>query len=281
MTSATELLGLEPCAVATPAGLVRAYAGGDGPPVVLLHGLSAAAVTWLDVVAGLRARHRVVALDLPGHGGSAGLARGAGVDRYAAAVAAALESLAATPALVAGHSFGGQVALRLALERPDAVRGLLLVASSGVVPLSARTRAFGEITTRLRPGALAAPLALRLAGRAWFRRLAFQPWLASDAASLSPAAARAYFLEMRAHEDVRGAFRALRTDDELPAGTRIACPAIALWGSRDVVVPLERGVELARRLEIELRVVAAAGHLVTAERPDTVLDAVAALAADA
>ncbi len=277
MTCATDLLGLERRVAGTPWGSLRAYVGGEGPPLALLHGLGAAAVTWLELVSALRQRHRVVALDLPGHAGSAPIPRGSAMERFADAVAAALASLEARPALVVGHSFGGQVALRLALRHPDTVRALLLVAPSGGVPLSRRTRLFGEATTLLRPGALIAPLALRLAGRPWFRRVAFQPWLAASGAAVSPAAARAFFLELRSHGDVRGAFRALRTDAEVPAGTQLGRPAIAVWGARDLVVPVACGVELARRLGIELRVVAEAGHLLAAERPDAVLDAVGAL----
>ncbi len=277
MTCATDLLGLGRRVAATPWGDVRAYLGGEGPPLVLLHGLGAAAVTWLELVPALRERHRVLALDLPGHAGSPPLPSGSAVERFADAVAAALASLDARPALVVGHSFGGQVALRLALRHPGAVRALLLVAPSGGVPLSWRTRLLGEATTLLRPGALVAPLALRLAARPWFRRLAFQPWLAASGGAVSPAAARALFLEIRSHRDVRGAFRALRGDPDVPAGTALGRPAIALWGARDLVVPVARGVELARRLGIELRVVAEAGHLLPAERPDAVLDAVGAL----
>lgn len=278
MTGATDVLGLEAVTVDTSLGRMRIFVGGDGPPVALLHGLSASAATWLDVVRGLRGRHRLVVLDLPGHGGSSALGRGADLGRYADAVAAGLDALDAAPALVAGHSFGGQVALRLALTHPSAVRALLLVAPSGVVPLAPRTRALGTVTTLVRPGALAAPLGVRLATRAWFRRVAFRPWLVADAASLSPAAARAFFLELRAHADVRGAFRALCADPAVAPGTALPCRTIVLWGAEDRIVPVDNGIAAARCLGASLRVVADAGHLVVAERPCAVLDALAALA---
>src|SRR5689334_5912227 len=105
MTGAITLSGLEAVTAETGLGRVRAFLGGDGAPVALLHGLSAGASTWVEVVDRLRPYYRVVALDLPGHGGSTPPPRGAGIDWYADAVAAALGAFASLPAVVVGHSF--------------------------------------------------------------------------------------------------------------------------------------------------------------------------------
>jgi pimeloyl-ACP methyl ester carboxylesterase len=276
MTCATTLLGIAATTVDTEFGRLRVFSDGAGTPVVLIHGLSGGAATWVDVVDGIRATHRVVAVDLPGHGGSSRPPRGAAGAWYADAVAAAIESLGLAPAVVAGHSFGGQVAAWLVQRRPELVRGVLLIGPSGVDVLPSRTRVLAVLATALRPGALAAPLGVRLAGRVWFRRIAFGPLLVSDAARLSPRTVEGFFAEMREHTDVRTARRAILGHEPILEGP-LPCPGIVLWGSRDAVVPIEHGIALAFRTGAQLRVVPDCGHLLIGERADTVVDAIDAL----
>jgi pimeloyl-ACP methyl ester carboxylesterase len=273
MTCATALLGLDPVSVRIPTGTIRSFEGGEGDPVALLHGLGGSAANWALVAEGLVPAHRVLALDLPGHGGSDPLPRGAGVGDYADAAAAALAARVQAPVLVLGHSFGGQVALRLAERHPELVRGLLLVASSGVADLPRRTAVAGRLTTVLRPGRLMAPFARRHARSVWFRTLAFRPFFVADAAALSERATLGLFAGLREHRDVRGAFRALRAEQR-GGHAALSCGAIVLWGADDGIVPPEHGVLLARLLGVSLRVVADCGHLLISERPDAVLDAV-------
>src|SRR5436309_3505118 len=106
-------------------GGLRVFVGGEGRPVLLLHGLGGAARNWERIARELTARHRVVAPDLPGHGGSEPLAGGAGLEAFVECLDALLSGLRAAPALVAGHSFGAQLGLALAARRPELVRGLL------------------------------------------------------------------------------------------------------------------------------------------------------------
>jgi pimeloyl-ACP methyl ester carboxylesterase len=97
--------------------------GGDGPPVLLLHGLMGCAATWAPVARRLAAHGRVLALDARGHGRSG--ARGPWtVERMAADAAAVLD--ATGPAVVVGHSMGGLHGLALAAARPDLVRALVV-----------------------------------------------------------------------------------------------------------------------------------------------------------
>ncbi len=115
----------------------RRWAGGGGRPVLLVHGLSSNARLWDEVAARLAdAGHPAVAVDLRGHGTSAAVPDGrpgAG-DRdpdptrtAAADLAAACASLGWTAPVVAGQSWGGNVALQLAADRPELVHGLALV----------------------------------------------------------------------------------------------------------------------------------------------------------
>src|SRR5688572_2895178 len=105
MTCATNILGLEE---RRAAGL-RYFAGGDGEPVVLVHGLAGSAANWVELLPALAERYRVLAVDLPGHGGSAPPPPGASVTDFADAVAGVIELERVGPALLAGHSFGGLV----------------------------------------------------------------------------------------------------------------------------------------------------------------------------
>jgi len=101
--------------------------------VVLIHGAGDSAAVWDHQLAALGAEHRLVALDLPGHG--ARLAEPAHADHAANAreVAAAIEQAGMERAVVVGHSMGGAVALTYALGdgggSPERLRALVLVAS--------------------------------------------------------------------------------------------------------------------------------------------------------
>ncbi|MEL6588049.1 MAG: alpha/beta hydrolase [Pseudomonadota bacterium] len=96
---------------------------GDGPPVLLIHCALAHLGAWAGVRAGLR-RHQVTAFDLPGHGGSPPWDP---AQDYQAQSVDWAASLLNGPTHVVGHSFGGTVALRLAVERPDLVERLTLI----------------------------------------------------------------------------------------------------------------------------------------------------------
>jgi 3-oxoadipate enol-lactonase len=270
LTSATrsgpaELLELEERA-ADELGL-RYYAGGAGPPLVLVHGLGGSATNWVELVPELVARHRVLVVDLPGHGGSAPPKPGSGMSDFAEAVAHVLEREHAAPAHVAGHSFGGHVALRLAHRRPELVRGLLLVAPAGIATTTRSLQLAVVLAGLVRPGRWVAPLRHRYAGRVWYRRALFRPWFVSDPAAFSERAAIGFLEGQRLHLDTRTAGRAMIADDPRPDLERIRCPVLIVWGARDAQLPLDDAFEYARRLRARLRIVADCGHLVPGERP--------------
>ncbi|GAA3247898.1 alpha/beta hydrolase [Pseudonocardia petroleophila] len=95
--------------------------GGDGPPILLLHGLMGCAATWEPVARWLTAHGRVLGLDARGHGRS-GAAGPWTVERMAADAAGVLDG----PATVIGHSMGGLHGIALAAARPDLVRALVV-----------------------------------------------------------------------------------------------------------------------------------------------------------
>lgn len=96
---------------------------GDGPPIVLIHGLTFSSRTWDPIADRLAERHRVVAVDLPGHGESRGSAADLRVvvDR----LQATLNELDVEQPVVVGHSAGALTALGFAANQP--VRGVVNV----------------------------------------------------------------------------------------------------------------------------------------------------------
>lgn len=104
--------------------------GDSGPVVLMIHGASANAQEFAWTLAPrLEETHRIFMADRPGHGYSGRPANGNELGVQAAQIAGALEAVApGEKAVIVGHSFGGGVALRLALDRPDLVKGLVLLA---------------------------------------------------------------------------------------------------------------------------------------------------------
>lgn len=267
MSSATLLRGFRPY-VAEIAGVrTRFWLGGEGPPLVLVHGLGGAAYNFTHLAPLLAERHRVLIPDLPGHGGTAPLPAVETLGDLAAHVAAVADHEGMAPAAVVGYSMGGVVALRLAAERPESVTALTLIASAGIVSLTRRAGVWLRLMAALRPGRLISRVQDAVARRPNLR-LVFAWWGAEDARALPPEAVAGFLEAQWEHEDIESAARALRRDDPRVYADRVRCPALVLWGARDRLVPLEDGFEYARRLPASLRIVPAAGHLVVGEYPE-------------
>jgi pimeloyl-ACP methyl ester carboxylesterase len=168
---------------AVPGHGVRLHArdwGGSGQPVLLLHGLASNARIWDGVAPRLvGAGLRVVALDLRGHGASDQPGSGYDFASVGRDLAAALDGLGLERPVLVGHSWGANVALQFAADRPGAVAGLVLVdgALSGVAEWAGPTRE--EARRRMAPPRFAVPLADWLAGAGRFDGggSGGQPWL--------------------------------------------------------------------------------------------------------
>jgi esterase len=122
--------------------ILNALQAGEGPPVVLLHGLFGAARNFGAIQRPLSSRFRVIALDMRNHGASP---HGADM-RYRAQAEDVLETLAALdalPAAVIGHSMGGKAAMATALIQPDAI-GRLLVSDIAPVVYQHGNTAYAE-----------------------------------------------------------------------------------------------------------------------------------------
>lgn len=106
---------------------------GSGPTLVLLHGWGLNLRVWDGLTAALQDRFRIVALDLPGHGRSEWLPERSSLEAQAAEVGRTISLIAGSYFLL-GWSLGGQIALRLAADRPAGLDRLVLIAATPRLP---------------------------------------------------------------------------------------------------------------------------------------------------
>jgi pimeloyl-ACP methyl ester carboxylesterase len=269
-----ELSGFEERFLDARGCRLRYLVAGDGEPLLLVHGLGGAAANWLALAPLLLPGKRVLAPELPGHGGSSPLPAAASLNTYADRLGLLLEHELAAPAAVVGHSLGGAIALRLAIRRPESVSALVLAAAAGISSASRNARYALTVTGIVKPGRRIAPHRRRVGRSDLLKRLVFGRWGASDPPALPPELAEAFLAGPARHTDTVSAATALVRDDVRPDLDRVRCPVLVLWGARDNQLPVGDGFEYARRLRAPLRVIADCGHLLTGERPAACADAI-------
>tara|TARA_R110002073_G_scaffold123234_2_gene266884 strand:- start:70060 stop:70842 length:783 start_codon:yes stop_codon:yes gene_type:complete len=105
---------------------------GKGPTIVLLHGFLENSTMWSSIIPTLSKTHRVLAIDLLGHGKTECLGYVHSMELMAEAVEAVLKSLRLRRVLIIGHSMGGYVALAFAEKHPEKLKGLCLMNSTSL-----------------------------------------------------------------------------------------------------------------------------------------------------
>jgi pimeloyl-ACP methyl ester carboxylesterase len=258
---------------------IRYLAAGEGPPLVLLHGAGDNALDWRWVMPTLTATHRVYAPDLPGSPDSARPAADYSPAFFERFVAGFLDALEIGPATFVGNSFGGLIALRLALSEPARLRALVLVDSAGL------GRAVNPAFTSVNAPGLseaAIPFWKTPVGayqRAWGRTallFAHPPgtvpreWLAEQCRlALSPGYLEAHLTVLRTLVSPLGQREVLV--DSLPS---LKIPTLVVWGARDRVFPECQARDAVAHLpEGSLAVIPECGHMPHVECPDHFLAA--------
>jgi pimeloyl-ACP methyl ester carboxylesterase len=155
--------------VTEPGGKIVDLPGGDlevvekgprsGSPIVLIHCFSCAINWWDRMMPILDRRHRVIAIDLLGHGGSEKPVSGYTIPNQADLIAEALDRLRVRDALVVGHSLGGSVAVGLAERSPSLVKKLIIIdtapkhsgGSLGLIAKLGFAPVIGEFFWRVKP----------------------------------------------------------------------------------------------------------------------------------
>ena len=222
--------------------------GGDGPLLVLIHGITGRSAQWELAIEELADEFTVLAPDLLGHGQSAKPRGDYSLGAYASGVRDILLALGHDRATVVGHSLGGGVAMQFAYQFPERCERLVLVSSGGlgrevhpllraatlpgselVLPLIAHERlmALGEAVGRVL-GALKLEAGPDLAE------------VASGYASLADADARSAFIQtMRAVLDYGG--QRVSARDRLYLAELM--PTLLVWGADDPIIPVHHGRE--------------------------------------
>ena len=249
-------------------GLRTAFAdAGEGSPVVFLHGLAGDATHWVHVAPRFTATHRVLCMDLPGHGESEAPHGPLSVRLYAEQVHALLERLGIERTAIVGHSLGGMVAAELALLVPGRVSQLVLVNPAGFQQLPLWLRAAGHLL--LRP-----PLLSRVLPQVWKRILDL---VFAEKNDCTRGFVRSIEETFRV-EDIHGIARVmaeLRHDfldrDFLDLLNRLTMPTLLMWGAADLLTPAKALRATAQRMRnVTTHEIPRCGHLPMIERPETV-----------
>jgi pimeloyl-ACP methyl ester carboxylesterase len=210
---------------------------GSGEPLVLVHGLAGSTRSWRYNLAELARSHRVYLVDLPGFGAMSRPRATFALPEAAGWLYELLDALKVGPVHLLGHSMGGYLSVRLAVERPEMVRRLVLAAPAGIP------------AGRSLPGYL---LPLLNTGR--MPPLELLPHL------LGALRAGLWTLLQTARE--------LLVEDVRPELGRLRQPVLVLWGAEDPILPVEAGEVFRREIpDSRLLIIPRAGHLLMRDRP--------------
>ncbi len=270
------------------AGGVRVHAvtGGNGPPLLLLHGYPQTLSIWHKVAPRLAARHTVVCADLRGYGDSGKPPTDARHEPYskramAADLVGAMRELGHERFHLAGHDRGGRVAHRLAMDHPQAVSRLAVLDISPTLAMYEKTdmafaAAYWHWFFLIQPAPvpermIGADPAFYLRHKMGGRSVAGDPFApeawAEYVRCFTPEAIHASCEDYRAAATID--LEHDRADRE--AGRGIACPVLALWGAAGVVEKCFRPLEDWGRVAADVRGRALpAGHYLPEEVPDLV-----------
>lgn len=248
---------------------------GDGPVLLLLHGTAASTHSWRDLMPLLAQQFTVVAPDLPGHGFTAmPPAHRLTLSGMARAVAGLTEALAMKPELVAGHSAGAAILLRMVLDgaiAPRAVIGL----NAALMPLGEQHAAFFTRTARLLVGL---PFVPRLFAWQASRQSVAERLLRDTGSSIDARGIELYARLFRHSSHIGAALRMMANWDlqpllrDLP---RLATPLVLLTGNNDRAIPPAQARRVQRLLPAT-RIISlpGLGHLAHEERPALVAEAI-------
>jgi pimeloyl-ACP methyl ester carboxylesterase len=245
---------------------------GSGPAVVFIHGLSGCWQNWLEQLPLFARDHRVIAVDLPGFGQSEMPAEEISITGYADAIDELMGELGLEEARIVGNSMGGFIGAELAINHPQRVERLVLVAAAGLSIESIRT----QRTTGLRHRA--ENIVFFSLGHVASR---------SHQVALRPRLRHALLLLVAAHpQKLPGPLAAQQVlgsgkpgfSDALEAMCRyplrdrlekIACPTLIVWGDKDILVPVKDAAIFEQLIPDSRKIIYEdTGHVSMMERPE-------------
>jgi pimeloyl-ACP methyl ester carboxylesterase len=242
---------------------------GEGPPLVLVHGLSGAWQNWLEQIPHFSDSHRVIALDLPGFGASPMPPWEISIPAFGRFLRDFCERLGIESCALVGNSMGGFVATEVAISDPERVEKLVLVSAAGITWARARREPAAMIG---RVGRAALPLVLRfqMSGirRPGLRRRAFQG-VFHEPSSLRREVLWENFAPAMTSPGYFDAITNLFGYDIRDRLEEIEVPTLIVWGRNDRVVPVPAALSYKKRIgeNAELVIFDECGHVPQIERP--------------
>jgi pimeloyl-ACP methyl ester carboxylesterase len=225
---------------------VHYYEGGEGPPLVFVHGLGAESLNWVPAMLSYRHHFHVYAIDLLGHGETEQPDIAYSISQQSEMLHQFLLDHKATPADVVGVSMGGWITLKLAIDHPESVNKLVVADAAGLkfdTPITVTNflpsnhQEFVQFMAMLTPRVHDMPYPLRrdflhlVASRAWITRRIFASFLT--------------------YQDV--------LDGKLQ---QINAPTLIVWGAKENMIPLAVGEEMHQQIpKSSLLVCDDSGHL--------------------
>jgi pimeloyl-ACP methyl ester carboxylesterase len=239
---------------------------GDGPALVLIHGITSNSQTWRAVLPGLAEHYTVIAPDLLGHGLSAKPRGDYSLGSFASGIRDLLLALGHPRATVVGHSLGGGIAMQLAYQFPERVERLALVSSGGLgrdvsLLLRAATLPAADYVLPLmcRRGLRDTARAVAgVLGRFGWKPSANLQGMAEGFASLGDDGARRAFVHT-ARSIIEPSGQRVSATDRLYLAE--AMPTLIVWGDRDPMIPSAHGVAAHEAMpHSRLEIFEEAGH---------------------
>jgi pyruvate dehydrogenase E2 component (dihydrolipoamide acetyltransferase) len=234
---------------------------GDGPPLLLVHGIGGDADQWLFCLDALAATRRVIAVDLPGFGRSDKPLIEYRIAGYVEMLERFLGAIGIPSVSLLGHSLGGWVVLAFALQRPDQVDALVLCSAAGIEEAS-----------------VPIPVDLRVSTRANMRRVLecmfFDRALVTDALV---DLAYSLHLERGDNHAIRSLLETLGCSDEKLDGRlrELRLPTLVLAGNNDALTPIAMAQAFHRGIiGSTLCTIPECGHLPPLEKPQAFAAAV-------
>lgn len=236
---------------------------GEGAPVLLIHGFGGAIDWWDEIAPALAVHHRVIRVDLIGHGGTAAPAAGYEMTRQAQLASAVLDKLGVDRVTVFGHSMGGEVATALAGMKPERIERMVLIDSPPIAEINTQTLAkiflipvIGQFLSHFENEAM-----LREAlTPAFAPNFTIPDRFVSDIRQVPYNAFRALSREAVAYRTLKPIYERLAELIPVP-------PILVIFGSLDAIVPPERAKLFEHVPGATVVIIDGAGHSPMVESP--------------
>lgn len=227
---------------------------GEGEPLLILHGWGGSSDSWIKVQKLLAmAGYQVIIPDFPGFGKSKTPSKPWGVGDYADFVLNFIENFKIQNLFILGHSFGGRIAIKFAVEYPDKIKGLILCDSAGIKPKADfKTRIIFEIA-RIGNAVFTPKHLVRL--KDWARNIFYIFLRRKD--------------YVKAKGTMKDTIKQVFAEDLLPELPKIKKRVLIVWGEADKMVPLRYGRMFKEKiLGSEIKVLPKIGHSPHLECPE-------------